>query len=155
MTTAIAAAGFDRCSVASNHSLDKGEAGVDSTLDALDAAGLGHAGMFPRPDGEEWRMDDWNNWRNRVFRPALTAVGLPTTIRPYDLRHSAASLWLHEGRSVVEVAQWLGHAPSMSLDTYGHVLVDLSDTERRAAEDEIRAARGELVPTRYLEAAGT
>ena len=111
--------------------------------------------VFPRPDGEEWRKDDWNNWRNRVFRPALSAVGMPTTIRPYDLRHSAASLWLHEGRSVVEVAQWLGHAPSMSLDTYGHVLVDLSDTERRSAEDEIRAARGELVPTRYLEATGT
>jgi integrase len=111
--------------------------------------------VFPRPDGEEWRMDDLNNWRNRVFRPALTAVGLPTTIRPYDLRHSAASLWLHEGRSVVEVAQWLGHAPSMSLDTYGHVMVDLSDTERRSAEDEIRAARGESVPARYLEATGT
>ena len=42
---ALAASGFDRCSVASNHSLDKGEAGMDSTLDALDAAGLGHAGM--------------------------------------------------------------------------------------------------------------
>ena len=37
--------GFDRCSLASNHSLDKGEAGIDSTLGALDAAGLGHAGM--------------------------------------------------------------------------------------------------------------
>ena len=42
---ALAASGFDRCSVASNHSLDKGEAGIDSTLNALDAAGLGHAGM--------------------------------------------------------------------------------------------------------------
>ena len=108
----------------------------------------------PRP-AEALRKDDWNKWRNRVFRPALSAVGLPTTIRPYDLRHSAASLWLHEGRSVVEVAQWLGHAPSMSLDTYGHVMVDLSDTERRSAEDETRAARGEVVPTRYLEATGT
>jgi hypothetical protein len=53
------------------------------------------------------------------------------------------------------VAQWLGHAPSKSLDTYGHVTVDLSDSERRSAEDEIRAARGESVPTRYLEATGT
>jgi hypothetical protein len=53
------------------------------------------------------------------------------------------------------VAQWLGHAPSMSLDTYGHVLVDLSEGERRSAEDEIRAARGESVPTRYLGATGT
>ncbi len=46
---ALAASGFDRCSVASNHSLDKGEAGIDSTLNALDAAGLGHAGMARAP----------------------------------------------------------------------------------------------------------
>ena len=45
----IAAAGFDRCSVASNHSLDEGEAGIDATLDALDDAGLGHAGMARTP----------------------------------------------------------------------------------------------------------
>src|SRR4051794_14553580 len=47
--------------------------------------------VFPRPDGDEWRTDDWNDWRDRVFRPASSAVGLPTAIRPYDLRHSAAS----------------------------------------------------------------
>ena len=45
ITAAIATAGFDRCSLASNHAMDKGTAGVDSTLNALDAAGLGHAGM--------------------------------------------------------------------------------------------------------------
>jgi hypothetical protein len=45
ITAAIAAAGFDRCSLASNHAMDKGAAGVDSTLGAFDAAGLGHAGM--------------------------------------------------------------------------------------------------------------
>lgn len=36
--------GWDGCSTASNHSVDKGFAGVSATLDALDAAGLGHAG---------------------------------------------------------------------------------------------------------------
>ena len=40
----------------------------------------------------------------------------------YDLRHSFASLLIAEGRSVVEVAVQLGYAPTMSLDTYGHVL---------------------------------
>jgi poly-gamma-glutamate synthesis protein (capsule biosynthesis protein) len=49
ITAAIAAAGFDRCSLASNHAMDKGVAGVDSTLDAFDAAGLGHAGMARTP----------------------------------------------------------------------------------------------------------
>jgi Bacterial capsule synthesis protein PGA_cap len=41
---AIAWAGYDECSTASNHSLDQGEHGVAATLDALDAAGIPHAG---------------------------------------------------------------------------------------------------------------
>lgn len=40
----LAGAGFDGCSVSSNHALDYGASGVSATLDALDAAGLGHAG---------------------------------------------------------------------------------------------------------------
>jgi poly-gamma-glutamate capsule biosynthesis protein CapA/YwtB (metallophosphatase superfamily) len=49
ITAAIASAGFDRCSLASNHAMDKGAAGVDATLAAFDAAGLGHAGMARSP----------------------------------------------------------------------------------------------------------
>ncbi|MCZ7535000.1 MAG: CapA family protein [Acidimicrobiia bacterium] len=41
---ALADAGYDGCSTASNHSLDRGGAGVTATLDHLDVAGLGHAG---------------------------------------------------------------------------------------------------------------
>ena len=36
--------GFDRCSTASNHSMDLGIDGIDNTLDALDAAGITHSG---------------------------------------------------------------------------------------------------------------
>ncbi len=46
----IKAAGFDRCSLASNHSMDRGTKGIDATLNALDAAGLGHTGMARTPD---------------------------------------------------------------------------------------------------------
>ena len=41
---ALARSGWDGCATASNHSVDRGEAGVIATLDALDAHGLGHAG---------------------------------------------------------------------------------------------------------------
>ncbi|MGW2486220.1 CapA family protein [Streptomyces sp. NPDC001606] len=41
---ALAATGYDGCSTASNHSLDDGAAGIERTLDALDEAGLKHAG---------------------------------------------------------------------------------------------------------------
>jgi poly-gamma-glutamate capsule biosynthesis protein CapA/YwtB (metallophosphatase superfamily) len=40
----LADQGWDGCSTASNHSVDRGFAGVTATLDALDAAGLGHVG---------------------------------------------------------------------------------------------------------------
>lgn len=46
---AIADAGYDRCSTASNHAADRGIAGVGRTVDALEAAGIGQAGMARRP----------------------------------------------------------------------------------------------------------
>ncbi len=46
---AIAAAGYDRCSTASNHSLDRGVAGIDTTLANLDRVGLGHSGTARTP----------------------------------------------------------------------------------------------------------
>jgi poly-gamma-glutamate synthesis protein (capsule biosynthesis protein) len=39
-------AGFDACSTVSNHTLDQGVAGVSSTIDAFEAAGLGHTGSY-------------------------------------------------------------------------------------------------------------
>ena len=41
---AIAWSGYDGCSTASNHSLDQGIAGIRATIDALEDAGLRHAG---------------------------------------------------------------------------------------------------------------
>ena len=50
LATDLAEAGYDGCSVASNHSLDFGEQGVAATLDALDGAGLAHAGTARSPE---------------------------------------------------------------------------------------------------------
>jgi poly-gamma-glutamate capsule biosynthesis protein CapA/YwtB (metallophosphatase superfamily) len=44
LATALRWAGYDACSTASNHALDRGPAGVVATLGVLDQAGLGHAG---------------------------------------------------------------------------------------------------------------
>ncbi|MFI8912785.1 CapA family protein [Streptomyces sp. NPDC053513] len=44
VAAALAATGYDSCSTASNHSLDDGAAGLRRTLDALDRAGVRHAG---------------------------------------------------------------------------------------------------------------
>jgi poly-gamma-glutamate capsule biosynthesis protein CapA/YwtB (metallophosphatase superfamily) len=44
IATALAGIGYDTCSTASNHTLDQGVAGVVTTLDTLDAAGVRHTG---------------------------------------------------------------------------------------------------------------
>ncbi len=51
----LASAGYDRCSTASNHSLDRGSAGVDASVNALEAAGIDQSGMARTPD--EWVQD--------------------------------------------------------------------------------------------------
>ncbi len=45
LATAIAGAGYDGCSTASNHSYDEGRSGVLETVDVLEAAGVGQVGM--------------------------------------------------------------------------------------------------------------
>jgi poly-gamma-glutamate synthesis protein (capsule biosynthesis protein) len=47
---ALAAMGYDSCSTASNHAIDKGERGVAQTLDALDAAHIAHSGTARSAD---------------------------------------------------------------------------------------------------------
>ncbi|MFB8026934.1 MULTISPECIES: CapA family protein [unclassified Streptomyces] len=44
VAAALRSTGFDSCSTASNHSLDDGAQGIGRTLDALDRAGVAHAG---------------------------------------------------------------------------------------------------------------
>jgi poly-gamma-glutamate capsule biosynthesis protein CapA/YwtB (metallophosphatase superfamily) len=42
-------AGYDACSTASNHAMDRGPDGVGATLDVMDGAGLAHAGTARSP----------------------------------------------------------------------------------------------------------
>jgi integrase len=70
------------------------------------------------------------------FKPAVRAVGLPATVRFYDLRHTAASLLIREGASVKAVQKQLGHATaSITLDTYGHLFPDELDGLAGRLED--------------------
>ena len=89
-----------------------------------------------------------------MFTPALRSIGVERG-RPYDLRHSFASLLLHEGRSVIYVARQLGHGAELTMRTYGHVIEELEDRPQLPAEDAISEARETLeaagdVPVSYL-----
>jgi integrase len=102
--------------------------------------------IFPRADGDPWSDDDWRNWRTRKFAPAAIKAGVQIG-RPYDLRHSAASLWIQEGINPVQIAAWLGHSPSMLLSTYAHVIADVDPADRTPAVEQIEAARRDMSVT--------
>jgi len=87
-------------------------------------------------------------WRRRAFRRAVRAAGIEHST-PYALRHSFASLLLHEGRSVIYVARQLGHDARLTLSRYGHVIDELDEQPRIDAETAIQEAR---VPSQFPEA---
>jgi integrase len=99
------------------------------------------AHVFPGPEGRLWSKTSYDNWRSRNFDRAMERAGVEGAT-PYALRHSFASLLLHEGRSVIYVARQLGHDARLTLSTYGHVIDELDEAPRISAEDAIRAARG-------------
>jgi integrase len=110
----------------------------------------GHdASVFPGRRGGDWTEAGFATWRRDIWSAALDAAGVPYQ-RPYALRHSFASLLLHEGRSVIYVARQRGHGADLTLSTYGHVVDELEDAPRIAAEDAIAAARrGSDVRTKF------
>ena len=99
--------------------------------------------VFPTSRRTLWTDFDWRNWRRRVYRPTAEAVGLDGS-RPYDLRHSFASLLIHEGVSVIEVARQVGNSPDVTLTTYAHVFEEFEPAARVTARDAIEAARAEF-----------
>lgn len=100
--------------------------------------------IFPGRDGRVWTLSAYQSWRRRSFSRALAAAGIEHA-RPYDLRHSFASLLLHEGRNVIYVARQLGHDATLTLNTYGHVYDEAEDAPQLDAESAIEAARSTSV----------
>ena len=70
--------------------------------------------MFPNHRGGAWSEAAYQSWRRRWFDDARAAAGVHEAT-PYTLRHSFASLLLHEGRSVIYVARQLGHDARLTL----------------------------------------
>jgi integrase len=95
--------------------------------------------VFPNYRGEPWSETDWGNWTVRVWGPLRELLGV--TEPPYGLRHSYASLRIHEGALITELAEELGHSPQMTLGTYAHVMDELRGAPRVSAQEEIARAR--------------
>ena len=108
--------------------------------------------IFPDTHGNPVTLAGYQSWRRRGFRRALDAAGVDRS-HPYALRHSFASLLLHEGRSPIYVARQLGNSLEMVGRTYGHVIEELDDRPQLPAEDAIREARGPVVRAEYADPA--
>lgn len=111
---------------------------LDVLADDLEAV-RGDADAMVAP-GDRGGLLDWHNWTGRVFRPVVRRLGL--TVVPYDLRHTFASLALHEGRSLAWVSRALGHASqTTTLDHYSHLYEDAQVSTGLPMAEAIRAAR--------------
>lgn len=79
------------------------------------------------PDRRVFQGFGGDRFRTAIGR-ACTAAGIPA-FSPHDLRHRRISLLLRE-EDAVTVSRLVGHArASMSLDVYGHVLVDEAEVD--------------------------
>jgi hypothetical protein len=78
----------------------------------------------------------------RLVDPARPSSrpGLPTA-RACNLRHSFASLLIHEGQSILAVARQAGHSPQTCLRDYGHLFDEYDPFKREPADAVIAAPR--------------
>jgi integrase len=83
--------------------------------------------IFDRGDGRFIPLNSLQRWHSQAVASAKAAK-VPT-IRLHDLRHTAATLMLHQNIHPKIVSDILGHSSvTMTLDRYSHVSVDLQRT---------------------------
>jgi integrase len=75
--------------------------------------------LFPTPTAGVLNL---NNFRNRVWLPAIEASGVRTPARIYDLRSTFASNALAAGITVFELARVMGTSVEMIERHYGPLL---------------------------------
>ncbi len=92
----LAAAGYDGCDFASNHTMDRGVSGLAETEDVLNNADLGYAG----PSGYKDRAGEAHTYEvegltvaHLAYTYTLPNASVPTTDVPADAPWLAESLW--------------------------------------------------------------
>ena len=68
---------------------------------------------------------------NKVFFPALKNAGIDR-IRFHDLRHTYASLMIHQGENIKYIQSQLGHSsPTDTLNVYAHLMTPVNQQAAR------------------------
>lgn len=105
--------------------------------------------VFPNGNGNH---ESGSNIRNRIFIPAMSAVGLTSVItkddgttleqpafRIHDLRHAAAALFIEQGMGPKRIQELMGHSSiQTTFDRYGYLF---RDPEADAAAVDAISAR--------------
>lgn len=81
------------------------------------------------PNHTPWLVPNANNsgplqYPYHAWRAVLAEAGLPSTIRPHDLRHSFGSLGHRAGLSQRQIAELLGHRTMATTERYLHGFVE-------------------------------
>jgi integrase len=94
--------------------------------------------VFP---AEQGGMIVPNNFRPRVWAPALEAAGLDHGLSPNQLRHTAAAFAIGHGANIYDIQRMMGHSkPSITLDTYGYLWKGSQDRLAVALDEAIRSS---------------
>jgi len=107
------------------------------------------------PSGVEWvfcnQMGspiDLQNFTNRVWRPLLKKLGMKYR-RPYQTRHTAATIMLASGEAPEWIARVLGHTTTeMLFRVYSRYVPDLTRKDGSAMERLISEQSGKLLTRR-------
>jgi integrase len=107
--------------------------------------------VFPAHDGGFWSVDDWRNWRVRVWRGDDRPANLrqrtaypgaaPAGTRPRDLRSSFITRQVYAGAPLTTIGKQCGTSVAMIEKHYAGIIENW-DGVQQAPEAQIRAARG-------------
>ena len=82
----------------------------------------------------EGKPIDNKNFVTRIWQPLLRHLGMPVR-RPYQMRHTAATLWLASGEAPEWIARQLGHASTeMLFRVYSRYVPNLTRRDGSAIE---------------------
>jgi integrase len=85
---------------------------------------------------------DGDDFRRRVFAPALARAGLDAHTRIHDLRHTSASLYLASGATVREVMEIHGWKRMETALRYLHTTAPLTDAAERLSRARAEGIAG-------------
>lgn len=103
----------------------------DALVDQHKLTGKKSAYVFCNQEGQPL---DHNNVTKRVWYPLLRYLGLKLR-RPYQTRHTAATLWLAAGENPLWIARQLGHSSTeMLFKVYGRFVPNLTRQDGSAFE---------------------